>query len=428
MAIRSNTFRLIVDRQAAATLRLLGDRASRLWNSANYLCRQRFLAGESVPGYAGLCRLLVADENYRALPSDMAQEVLKKLRESWKSYFELVKLHKKGKLQHKPGLPQYRKNRKNGIRPFDLLPIKCDRSYTVESWRITITLPADLRSAQKRLSLKYRGLRRYTGDNGRAEISYDRSRDRWYFRHAVTVPDKAVPPRQKAAAIDLGIRIAAAVSIEGNSQATLYSSRELLKDWDYWNRRIAGHMKELAHRPRGERSSRQLRQYYHKRRSHWEHAWRGIARAIAATLSANQVAEVFIGWPKNIRRDKDYSATWNGRLHNFWGFDQASRVLAAALERKGITVHRVKESHTSSTCPFCGSKNVVREPRHLLYCKDCDLMIHSDQAGSRNILKQNKPSTTWDGVEATPRPDVRRWTRHLWTDAVNRIESMRLAA
>jgi putative transposase len=40
------------------------------------------LAGEQVPSYARLCSLLKEDEAYRALPSDIAQEVLKKVRES----------------------------------------------------------------------------------------------------------------------------------------------------------------------------------------------------------------------------------------------------------------------------------------------------------------------------------------------------------
>src|SRR5690606_17601094 len=52
--------------------------------------------------------------------------------------------------------------------------------------------------------------------------------------------------------------------------------------------------------------------------------------------------------------------------------------------------------------------------RWLLHCKECGVRIHSDQAGSRNIMRQNKPSVSWDGAEAAPRTETLRWTRHRW--------------
>lgn len=137
---------------------------------------------------------------------------------------------------------------------------------------------------------------------------------------------------------------------------------------------------------------------------------------------------VYLGWPKGIRATKVYSVQWAGRIHNFWGFDAASRILTAALERQGILVKRVGERGSSSTCPACGSKDVVREPRHVLTCTSCGEVVHSDQAGSRNIVKFNKPSVVWDGAKAALKPDTRRWNQHRWEDASNRSVPLRLAA
>jgi hypothetical protein len=176
--MRTNRLRLTPDKEQQDTLRTLGDRVSALWNVANYRCRQSFFAGRRVPGYSALCAELKTHEAYRELPSDVAQEVLKKMSEAWKSYFELRGKWQRGELTDKPGLPRYRKHR-NGSRPTGYIPIKCGRSYAVNARIAAVPLPADLRTAG-RLRLSYRGLRRYTGKPGRAEIVFDGGRGCWY--------------------------------------------------------------------------------------------------------------------------------------------------------------------------------------------------------------------------------------------------------
>lgn len=85
----SDVVRLDPTRRTEPELRLLGDRVSRLWNSANYHCRQEFLAKRGVPTGVRLETAVKDSDEYRQLPSDIAQEILKKLSEAWTSYFEL---------------------------------------------------------------------------------------------------------------------------------------------------------------------------------------------------------------------------------------------------------------------------------------------------------------------------------------------------
>ena len=189
--IRTNTLRLVPSREEEALLRVLGERVSRLWNAANYLCRRAFLAGKPVPGYATLCARLVVEyeTDYYALPSDIAQETLKKLAEAWKGFRALRKEWKAGKLKQKPGFPKYRKDRKRDTRPFDFIPIKSARTYDVAG-TFRLTLPAELRT-KGRLSMKYVGCERYRGERKRAEVMWDKARERWYVksRHVLICRD-----------------------------------------------------------------------------------------------------------------------------------------------------------------------------------------------------------------------------------------------
>ena len=124
---------------------------------------------------------------------------------------------------------------------------------------------------------------------------------------------------------------------------------------------------------------------------------------------------MYVGWPKNILRKVKYgSSLWAGRIHNFWSFAKTIAILKSALAAQNILCLPVGERGSSSHCPKCGSENVSRSPRAQLTCRDCGLVIHSDQAGSRNIAKSQKPSLRWAGAEAAPRTVTNRWSRHLW--------------
>jgi len=131
---RTNTIRLDPPKRHVEDLKILGDRVSRLWNAANYLCRQNFFAKAGVPIGFKLEAAMKDTPDYRQLPSDIAQETLKKLSEAWKSYFKLrSKWSADPAKNQKPGFPAYRKDRKNNTRPFDFIPIKHARSYSLDA-------------------------------------------------------------------------------------------------------------------------------------------------------------------------------------------------------------------------------------------------------------------------------------------------------
>ncbi|OGT89420.1 MAG: hypothetical protein A2514_15925 [Gammaproteobacteria bacterium RIFOXYD12_FULL_61_37] len=432
--MRTNILRLIPDKATERTLRLMGDRVSALWNAANYVRRQAFVAHAAMPGYAKLCEDFKEHEAYRALPTHMGQEVLKKLIEAWESCFALREKWQSGALKDKPGLPRYRKH-KDGTRPNDWIPVKSTAAYAVGPRHVALTLPADLRK-KGRLQIPCRGLRRYVGPMKSADLLFDAGRGRWYIKYRVERDDNRPKPWVREAALDLGVRVAVSLSINGVGPSFNFLGRDLLKDWDYWGRKLSEHMSELSHRPKNQQSSKKLRRMFSQRGKRWEHAWEALSARIVAQLRNHKVGHLYIGWPKDIRRDKNYGKKWNGRIHNFWGFDKASKILERHCARAGIQTSRVLEGKSSSTCPECHSENVVRKPRHVLACRDCGFKAHSDQSGSRNLLRTQNPAAQFpnipgpsrDRAEAAPKPETHRWHYHRWADASNPLSNERLAA
>ena len=85
-----------------------------LYNEGNYLIRQELFSSGKWIKYYSLYHLIKSSENYRQLPAQTAQQVLKILDRSWTSFFRAIKVWSKDKSKFlgKPKLPKYKS--KNG--------------------------------------------------------------------------------------------------------------------------------------------------------------------------------------------------------------------------------------------------------------------------------------------------------------------------
>ncbi|ACX53066.1 transposase, IS605 OrfB family [Ammonifex degensii KC4] len=414
---RCNVVRVLFSKEQAKVLETLGNRCAALWNAANFRCRQAFLKGEPVPSYAALCSEFKEHPAYKALPSDIAQEVLKKLRKAWDSFFACLRLWKKGKLEKRPGLPRYWKDRRTGKRLVRLIPVKSPRSYSLDARALSLTLPADLREKHGgRLVLCTKGVLRFHGQPKTLELRYDPVRKRWYAHQVVEVPEPARPARpEKHAAVDLGARVLVALAIEGLDRQLLFSAREVIKDFLYWTNQIAGEQLKLNRT--GKKTSRKLRRFYQLRARRLRHAFVALAAEIVRILKRFCVTTLFIEDLTGIREDMDFGPK-NILVHNFWAFRMLRNLIEAACARAGIKVVPMEPRGTSSRCAVCG--HPVRRPvRHKAVCEKCGKLWHADANAALNILLQG--SSKGHGAEATPqKPLAYRWNRHRW---VSRFES-----
>jgi len=403
---RVNVYRVIADRALLLLLRIIADRCARLWNTAQYICRQRFLAGEKVPSYARLCSLLKEHEAYRALPSDIAQEVLKMVRESWNSFFKNRKNYRAGKIPEPPGLPGYCKDRRTGHRLIRCIPIKCTRSYSIHGSEFSMTAPSDLSS--DRLRMRVRGCTRWNGKPGRAELLWDAARNVWYLHQSVKVNAPTRRPRRRRwAAVDRGARIPLALAIEGVPEVLVFRARELWKDFLYWSRQIAGLQSRL--RTRGMHASRELRRMYARRRERLLAAYRGLARTVVDILKRHGVTDLIVGDLTGIRENMDFGPL-NELVHNFWSFAELLRILKDACERAGIRVHEKPEGGTSSHCVLCG-EDAARPIRSRVLCRNGH-ELHADINGALNLLYREPEVRA--RVEGRPGWRTLRWNGHRW--------------
>jgi len=397
MLRRTLKVRLYPTGEQKQALKELQIRCAKLWNRANYIIRQEYFDSGKILSYETICKLIQHEKDYKALPTDIAQEVLKKLSESWKSFKELKKLEEENKLPphiEKVSPPKYFKNRKkNQTLSMSVIPIKAPRSYSLGDFVFSLTVPKDFKQTygiKKRLEILATYKIPYLSYKlKRAEILNQNGK--WYVHISVEIPKNKEnnSSRNNYASIDLGIRNLITFAVYDNYKKLIrvyqFKTKELLKEWKYWNRRIAKYQSKLA--KSGHKGySLKLRKLYEKRNKRLKVAIQQMANKITQILERYGVKEVFIGDLTGIRNGKDYGKELNKLLHNFWIRKQILEILSYKLEEVGIGLIPIPEAYTSKVCFSCGFE-VKRPKQHFVVCSNCG-KLHSDTNGAINILKR----------------------------------------
>ena len=81
-----------------------------LYNAALYEIRQAFIHHGNYLTYGVMDKRMQSHEAYQALPSKVAQQVLRLLEQNWKAFFEALKVYKQtpSKFKARPRLPAYK--------------------------------------------------------------------------------------------------------------------------------------------------------------------------------------------------------------------------------------------------------------------------------------------------------------------------------
>lgn len=200
------------------------------------------------------------------------------------------------------------------------------------------------------------------------------------------VPDKQVDGNRMAA-IDLGIINIVAMAFDcGHS--VLINGRGLLSSNQYYAKRIS-QCKPAGWKPGSPdssvRSKNELR--FQKKKSDIQKlAVHNLTRFIVNECIDQGVKTLVIGDLKGIRDNADYGKRTNQKLHN-WPFAEIRRQLEYKCKEYGIEVIAISERNTSKCCMICG-KVGTRNPRGILKCKNCNVIINSDVNGAFNILNK----------------------------------------
>jgi putative transposase len=385
------------------------DASAALWNEVTYARRDAFFSDESIWDVdTG-----ALEGRYKpVLSSSVAQQLIRKNSEAWRSFLSLNEKYHAGTLGEKPSPPGYWGNEDDGriLRTY----VRKDQ-YTLEYGersRLEVPIGSELKAElglarNQRLRLEVTGEPPWHGEQNRLELVYDEVTDSFRAYQPVTIPDSRLnsPLASEEAALDIGANNLVACTVSTGAQY-LYEGQSLFERFRETTERIA----ELQSLLPGQRkTSKRIERLYRKRTNRRDHAQDALVRDIVERLHEDGVATVYVGDIKGVL-DAHWSARVNEKTHNFWAYRRFITRLECVCEEYGITVESASEAWTSQECPDCGERDATVRHGETLTCP-CGFEGHADLQASHSFLRRQT-----EAVGPMARPVYLTWTNHNWRE------------
>lgn len=203
------------------------------------------------------------------------------------------------------------------------------------------------------------------------------------LRAIYTTEATAQPLGTEVAGVDLGeIHLAAA---HDGLECRIYNGRHLRSVRRYQNKKKAQIASRMDVMKRGSRRWKKLRARKGKILRKIDNQVRDILHKqttkLVSTLHERGVQTVVIGDVRDIRKDLDYGAKANQKMHQ-WLLGKVRWMVSYKSEMLGMEPKLQDESYTSQTCPACGE---LHKPNSREYRCKCGFRYHRDGVGSWNI-------------------------------------------
>ena len=366
--------------------------AYKLWNVGNYE-RMNFkeLGLYQYPDWYYQKKHHKDDLWYKQLPSQTAQEVLKILDKSWKSFYVLQKSHgienpRPPRFKQSPIVITYMQNaivHEKGSDTIRLSLPKQLRTYMSEAYGISDNY-LFLKNMIFKSTDTIKQIKIYPPEGNRCDI-------------IVIYEVKDVTPlldNDRYLSIDLGLHNLMTCYDSTNGEAFIVG-RKYLSICYYYNKEIARVQSQwsLLQNSKGvkyPKSSKHIQKLHKKKNNTINDYLHKVTRYIVSYCVKNHINTVIIGDITNIRKDNDLGNVTNQKLHSL-PFAKIYMILQYKLEMNGITLKKQNEAYTSQTSPLSErvSKEFAEKCNRIkrgLY-KDGDNIWNADCVGAYNILR-----------------------------------------
>jgi putative transposase len=374
-----------------------------LFNVALYECRQYFFTQRKRLTYESNYHLCKLNENYRLLNTDIAQQTMRVVDRSMKSFLGLLKAISIGRCDQKPKLPNYLP--KDGYFPLIIPRVKLrdDGTFAVpmsqqfkrEYGEIKIKLPERLKDkniSEVRIHPKYSA--------------------RWFEIEYIYEDEKVETSvdSNKAIAIDLGVdNLCACIDTDGH-QFLIDGKR--IKSINQWYNKRNSLLQSL-------KDSQGIKSFTYKQAKLYQ--WRNnclrdylnkAARLIIDHCLSHQIGKLIVGYNPGIKQEINIGRTNNQNFVQipFW---QLRRKLEALCSRYGIVYQEQEESYSSKASfydrdeiPVYNADNPSkhsfsgRRIKRGLYKTKNKHLVSSDLNGSANILVKSKHRLSFERVSS----------------------------
>lgn len=369
-------------------------KATNLYNRAMFVVRQHYFrltnkkytedisdSNKLYLNYNEINRLLKTrnDLDYRSLPANISQEVLKQLNQDWMSFFSLLNKKQNNKYDNPVRIPSYKEKQSQSILVLNVSTLsKICNSILIPKTKVRIEGLLHLKTAtQIRIIPR--------GDHFVIEEIYDRKEK-----------EKKID-NKRYASIDLGINNLAAVS-SNVIKSFIINGRPIKSINRYYNRKKARLESELE-RINKQKTSNRLRRLALKRKNKIDWYMHNASKYIVNLLASNNINTLIVGINKGWKQETNI-----GRVNNqkFVCIPHSRFVsmLKYKCKLEGINFVEQEESYTSKVSfldndfiPIYGKSDDKFNPsgrriKRGLYQSKNHQYLNADINGSFNIMRK----------------------------------------
>jgi putative transposase len=382
--------------------------AKNLYNAALYLIRQAYIFEGRYLSYEAVYHQMKGHETYRALPTKVAQQVLRLLDKNWQSYFAATLAYQEApsKFKKPPRIPRY-------------------KHKTEGRYALVYTLQALSRPGLKQ-GLIQPSMLPITVQTRAARIAQVRIVPRpGFYVVEVVYEQPEVPPTGNPAlyaALDIGVdNLAAITSNKAGFVPRLVNGRPMKSTNQFYNKRRAELQAALGHAG----TTKRMERFTAKRTRRINHYLHTASKAIIALLAEEGIGTLVVGKNPGWKQEAEL-----GRVNNqhFVGLPHARFIamLEYKAKRAGIRFMVQEESYTSKASFLDGDAIPTYDPKqegtHVfsgkrvkrgLYRAKDGRCLNADVNGSYNILRKALPDALGKGIEAVVVWPV--WLAFAWS-------------
>ena len=374
-------------------LKYLSHIAKNLTNEAIYNIRQYYFNKKKYLSYNENYRILKNSENYKKLNSNMAQQILKEVDGSFKSFFGLLKLAKNGQYNFKDiKLPKYLT--KDGfttlvigfVRLKDgMLIVPYSNSFKKTHQEVKIKLPPVLKGK------KIKEIRIIPKQHSR------------YFEIQYTYEVEEVQRelnKENGLGIDLGIDNLC-TCVTNNGASFLIDGRKLKSINQYYNK-INAKLQSIKDKQKIEQTTLRQKRIARKRNNRINDYLSKAARIIVNYCLNNNIGKLVLGYNEDFQRNSNIGSINNQNFVNI-PYGKLRDKLIYLCKLYGIEFKLQEESYTSKASFFDGDEIPIYDKENLqeykfsgkrikrgLYQTSTGKLINADCNGALNILRKSK--------------------------------------
>ena len=364
--------------------------AKNLKNQAIYNVRQYYFKNKKYLSYNENYKMLKNSKNYKKLNSNMAQQILKEVDGSFKSFFGLLKLAKNGQYDNKKiKLPKYLA--KDGFTTLvigfvrlkdDILIVPYSNSFKKTHQEVKIKLPPVLK------------------DKKIKEIRIIPKQHSRYFEIQYTYEVEEVQREENGLGIDLGIdNLCTCVTNAGAS--FLIDGRKLKSINQYYNK-INAKLQSIKDKQKIEHITLKQKRIARKRNNRIEDYLSKAARIIINYCLNNDIGKIVLGYNEDFQRNSNIGSINNQNFVNI-PYGKLRDKLIYLCKLYGIELKLQEESYTSKASFFDGDEIPIYDKENPqeykfsgkrikrgLYQTSTGKLINADCNGALNILRKSK--------------------------------------